>query len=183
MSRRTLSPITEELAEDFDECPESVQRLLARLEQAEAKAQSAAVLAQRLEMAEARIAQLTADNQYRSGEVTVLLRRNRDLLREVESKDRELAALVDINFEFKQLVQHGTKAVQTDLPEDSQKYKDMIVNLLEENQVLKQRVERQWECSSNESKNTAPSPSNLLVEQVRPKSGYVPSSARLLRKF
>lgn len=188
-----LAVITEDFEEEFDECPEPVQMLLAQLRTAKLEVEQSVVLTERLQAAEARVCELNRLCTDRSTEIYHLQERTSVLATKLQDKEQELRSLVEINREFKDLVGVMNKGIQTNVEDlgttqlqerdlQCSKYKDMIVKLLEDNQSLKDTLEKrnEWESPSNGVRDI-PNRNNPQVKAQAQKAGYIPSNQRKLK--
>lgn len=135
--------------EEFDEL---TLRILSELKETTEKAAKLSETARRLEETESKISALSRVCQKKTIEIFNLKRKNSDLGGKLEKREKELVSLVNIEHENSRVGCEDT-AVQVDFQEDTngqftestlqcEKYRDILVELLEENQILKSKTRR-----------------------------------------
>ena len=98
-----LDPISEVFEEEFEDCPESVHRLIACLREANEKVKQLSYIEEEVKINQAKQEHLQLLCAEGSAEIEALQQNIAHLSGKVQAKDQELAALLQVNSEFKQL--------------------------------------------------------------------------------
>ena len=163
-----LDPISEVFEEEFEDCPESVHRLIACLREANEKVKQLSYIEEEVKINQAKQEHLQLLCAEGSAEIEALQQNIAHLSTKVQAKDQELAALLQVNSEFKQLLQSDSKATQTSsLTQSSDTAKS-----------TRAASDSEGDNLSSCSKDTTPQSS---VHRP-PKGRYVPSTMRKLKK-
>lgn len=135
--------------EEFDEL---ALRILSELKETTEKAAKSSEIAKKLEETESNISALSRVCQRKAIEIFNSKRKNNELCGKLEERGKELVSLVNIEQENSRVgcedigvqvdsqeEKHGQSAEST---LQCEKYRDILVELLEENHILKTKVRR-----------------------------------------